>query len=380
MAPLALGLLAALLALPAHAEPSHGALRTRLGPPSAPHSMRGVDAKRSGQSASVLGAEPRVGRRLRVALGVGRGVVALADGGFFLVHPSPRASRFDARGKQLYTIKLHAEASSPPVVTSAGSFAFAAGGELYLVDPSGRLRSRTALGEGDPSVRSILPTRDGGVLLTSYGALIKVSAFGELLFRRSLADAPVELLETPSGVLSVTTQGHVFRLDAAGGVTRLGDLGGSALAAAVSAAGDFLFARTGPHRLGIFDLHAHRLRGAVDDASLGLDGPVLYSQGGVAHAFTTDGLVVRYDTEGNELQRVAFDPGARKAPGPEQALLLGDGRLLLAREGADIAVVSQSGEVGVIASSACPDPVGLYAAGARAVLLACRSGNVLGLE
>ena len=77
---------------------------------------------------------------------------------------------------------------------------------------------------------------------------------------------------------------------------------------------------------------------------------------------------------------VPFDPGARKAPGHDDTLLLQDGRVLIARAGADVAVVGTSGEVSTVASSACPDPVGLFAAGGRAVLLACRSGNMLRLE
>ena len=139
-------------------------------------------------------------------------------------------------------------------------------------------------------------------------------------------------------------------------------------------------ARTGNHRLVGFDLGEHRLRASVEDATLDLDGPVLLSKDQLTQAFTTDGLLVRYRADGSEAQRVPIDPGARKAPGFDDALLLSDGRLLVARAGADTALVSPSGEVSTIAGSACPDPVGLYAAGPRAVLLACRSGNMLRIE
>ena len=72
-----------------------------------------------------------------------------------------------------------------------------------------------------------------------------------------------------------------------------------------------------------------------------------------------------------------MDSGARKAPGPDDALLLSDGRLLLARAGADAVVVTPNGEVSTISGSACPDPIGLFAASPRSVLIACRSGNLL---
>ena len=366
--------------LSAQAERGQEALRARVGPPSAPHAMRRVDARRSGQSATHLSREPHVERRLRVALGVGRGLVTLADGGFFIVHVSPRASRFDAQGKLLYSVKLPAEPSSAPVVTSAGFFAFSAGGELHVIDEHGRQRARTALGENDPSVRSILATRDGGVLLTSYGTLIKVSAFGDVVWRRATSEGPFELLETRAGVLCVTLPGNVYRLDAAGRLLKLGELGGSAGSVTATAEGDQLLARTGSHRLVSFDLREHRLRSSIEDTTLDLDGPVLQSADRLAQVFTNDGLLVRYRPDGSEAQRIPVDPGSRKAPDPDEVLLLADGRLLIARDGMDVAIVTPAGEVSTIPSSACPDPVGIFAAGPKAVLLACRSGNMLRIE
>lgn len=368
------------LSAQAQAERDHSGLRMRVGPPAAPHAMRRVDGRRSSQSATRLSEHPHVERRLRVALGVGRGLVTLPDGGFFIVHQSPRASRFDAQGKLLYSLKLQAEPSSAPVVTSQGWFAFAAGGELYLADDRGKVRARTALGENDPSVRSILATRDGGVLLTSYGFLIKVSAFGEVVWRRAMSEGPFELLETSAGVLCVTLVGGVYRLDAAGRFNKLGELGGSASAVTASADGAQLLARTGSHRLLNFDLRERRLRASIEDATLDLDGPVLQSADRLAQVFTNDGLLVRYRPDGSEAQRIPVDPGSRKAPDADEALLLADGRLLIARDGMDVALVTPSGEVSSIVSSACPDPLGIYAAGPKAVLLACRSGNMLRIE
>jgi hypothetical protein len=368
------------IAAPAAAEHDHSGLRAHVGPPNAPHGMRRVDGRRSSQSATLLGEHPRVARRLRVALGIGRGLVTLPDGGFFAVHQSPRASRFDAQGKLLFSLKLSAEPSSAPVVTSAGWFAFAAGGELHLADDQGRIRHRAALGDADPSVRSILATRDGGVLLTSYGQLIKVSAFGEVVWRRSTSEGPFELLETPAGTLCVTLQGNVYRVDAAGRLLKLGELGGNASAVTASADGERLLARTGAHRLLSFDLREHRLRGSIEDTTLDLDGPVLESSDRLAQVFTNDGLLVRYRPDGSEAQRIPVDPGSRKAPDADEALLLADGRLLIARDALDVALVTPLGEVGSIAGSACPDPLGIYAAGPKAVLLACRSGNMLRIE
>jgi hypothetical protein len=218
------------------------------------------------------------------------------------------------------------------------------------------------------------------VLLTSYGFLIKVSAFGEVIWRHSTSEGPFELLETGASALCVTLLGGVYRLDAAGRFSKLGELGGSATAVTASADGEQLLARTGTHRVLSFDLREHRLRAAVEDATLDLDGPVLESPDRLTQVFTNDGLLVRYRPDGSEAQRIPVDPGSRKAPDPDEALLLADGRLLLARDSMDVAVVTTSGEVSSIAGSACPDPVGIYAAGAQAVLLACRSGNMLRIE
>jgi hypothetical protein len=319
-----------------------------------------------------------VERRLRVAYGIGRGLVTREDGGFLVLHPSARASRFDAQGKLLYSLKLVAEAASAPVVTSGGRTAFVVGGELLLVDDRGRLRSHTPLGDADFTARSILASRDGGVVVASNGWLVKLSAFGEIVWRRASPETPLELLETEAGLWCVTAAGSMYRADGAGRLNKIGEL--SATTHAITTAGSILLARTGNHRLVSFDFAERRQRASVEDATLDLDGPVLLGKDLLAQAFTNDGLLVRYRADGSEAQRVPFDPGARKAPGHDDTLLLEDGRLLIARAGADITIVGVNGEVSTIASSACPDPVGLFAAGPRAVLLACRSGNMLRIE
>lgn len=371
---------ASVLAAAAHGEWSHAGLRAHVGPPSAPHAMPGGDAERSHRPATTLGSTPRVERRLRVAYGVGRGLVTREDGGFLVLHPTARASRFDAQGKLLGTLKLSAEPASAPVVTSGGSTAFVAGGELQMVDGRGHLRAHTALGDADFNARSILATRDGGVVVASNSSIVKVSAFGDVVWRRPSPETTLELLETAGSLWYVTAPGSVYRIDDAGRSSKLGELGATAHAVTSGNGGRTLLARTGSHRLVSFDLGEHRLRASVEDATLELDGPVLLSREELSHAFTSDGLLVRYRADGSEVQRVPIDPGARKAPGFDDALLLSDGRLLMARAGADVAVVSPGGEVSSIPSSACPDPLGLYAAGPRAVLLACRSGNMLRLE
>lgn len=368
------------LAAAAHADEwSHAGLRESLGPPRAPHAMPGGDATRSRRPATNLAATPRVERRLRVAYGVGRGLVTREDGGFLVLHPTARASRFDAQGKLLYSLKLAAEAASAPVITSGGSSAFVTAGELQIVDDHGHVRSRTALGDADFNARSILASRDGGVVVASNSLLVKVSAFGDLVWRKTTPETTLDVLETADGLWYVTAPGSVYRVDGAGRLSKLGELGATTHAV-TTGGGPTLLARTGNHRLVTFDFSEHRLRASVEDATLGLDGPVLLSQDQLSQAFTGDGLLVRYRADGSEAQRIPIDPGARKAPGADDALLLSDGRLLMARAGADVAVVSTSGEVSAIPNSACPDPLGLFAAGPRALLLACRSGNMLRLE
>jgi hypothetical protein len=341
--------------------------------------MPGVDGSRSRHASTTLSTQPRVERRLRAAYGVGRGLVAFADGSVFVLHPAARASRFDAHGKLLYSLKLSGEPASAPVVTSGDHTGFVVGGELVVFDALGRPRSHTPLGDADFGARSILATTDGGVAVASTGLIVKLGAAGDVTWTRSISETPLELLETSAGLLCVTSPGSVYRLDGAGRLGKLGELGSNA-SAVTAGRGEQLLARTGNHRLASFDFKEHRLRASVEDATLEMDGPVLIGADQLAHVFTSDGLLVRYRADGSEAQRVPIDPGARKAPGNDDALLLADGRLLVARTGADIAVVSTNGEVSTIAGSACPDPVGLFPAGPRAALLACRSGNLLRLE
>lgn len=361
-------------------EAGGSGLRTELGPPPSPHAMPGLDTERSHRAHVTLSPTPRVERRLRIALGVGRGLVTRNDGGLFVLHQNARASRLDAQGKALWALKLSAEAASAPVVTAGGATAFVAGGELWQVDDRGSVKSRTALGDADFGARSILSQRDGSVLVASNGWLIKVSAFGQTVFRVQLPETPLDLLETAGSVLCVTAPGSVLRVDGSGRLSKLGELGATTHAVTAARSAEQLLARTGNHRVVSFDLTEHRLRASIEDATLELDGPVLLSSENIAQVFTSDGLLVRYRSDGSEAERVPVDPGARKPPGPDDALLLEDGRLLLARAAADTALVSTSGEVSTIAGSACPDPIGLYAAGPRAVLLACRSGNTFRIE
>lgn len=366
--------------LAGHADWSHAGLRETLGPSRAPHAMPGGDATRSHRPVTTLTPTPRVERRLRVAYGIGRGLVTRDDGGFLVLHPTARASRFDAQGKLLYSLKLAAEAASAPVVTSSGSCAFVTGGELQIVDDHGHVRSHTALGDADFNARSILASRDGGVVVASNGLLVKVSAFGDIVWRKPSPETTLELVETAGGLWYVTAPGSVYRVDGAGRLSKIGELGGTTQAVTTGVGEQTLLARTGNHRLVLFDFAQHRLRAAVEDATLDLDGPVLSSRDQLSQAFAGDGLLVRYHADGSEAQRVPIDPGARKAPGTDDALLLSDGRMLVARAGADLAVVSANGEVSTIPNSACPDPLGLFAAGPRALLLACRSGNMIRIE
>ncbi|RYZ08959.1 MAG: hypothetical protein EOO73_06610 [Myxococcales bacterium] len=363
-----------------HAEWGHGGLRETLGPPRAPYAMPGVDSRRSHHGAVTLAAAPRVSRRLRVAYGIGRGLVTQPDGGFLVLHPTPRASWFDAHGKLLSSLKLAAEPASAPVVTSSGRVAFVSGGALALVDERGSVRAETPLGDADFTARSILATRDGGVVVASSSWMVKLSASGDIVFRRSLPESPLDLLETSAGLFYVSALGSVLQLDSAGRLSKLGELGGVASASSVAADARLLQVRSGSHRLVSFDLVSRRVVSSVEDATLALDGPVLLGAERLAHAFSSDGLLVRYRADGSEAQRVPFDPGARKAPGSEDAVLLADERLLVARAGADVAIITPAGEVSTVPGSACPDPLGLLPAGPRAVLLACRSGNVLRLE
>lgn len=362
------------------AQQSPRGLRTSLGPANAPHAMPGVDSQRSRRSSAVLSRAPRVEGRFRLAYGIGRGLVTRTDGGFFVLHQGPRASSYDVHGKLLYSLKLAAEPTSAPVMTSDAAIAFVVAGELVMVDAYGQVRARVALGDPDFNARSILSLQDGSVALASSSALLKVSAFGELVWRRSLSETPLELLETQAGLVCVSALGSVYRVDGAGRLNKLGDLGGPVQAVTASRGGHALLARSGSHRLVMFDLDQRRAKGLVEELALELDGPVLVGEGELAQAFTIDGLLPRYQADGSEAQRVPFDPGARRAPAPDEALQLGDGRLLIARAGADVAVVTPAGEVATVAGSGCPDPVGLFAAGPQAVLFACRSGNMLRLE
>jgi len=375
-----LGVALAALSSFVRAELSHAGGRQSVGPPRGAHAMPAVDSLRSRHPASQLAQTPKVERRLRVAYGIGRGLITDDAGNVLVLHASARASRFDAQGTLLYSLKLPSEPRSAPIVTSNGSSAFVAAGALDLIDSGGRFSSHALLGDADFTARSILAAADGGVVVASTAQVVKLSAYGDLVWRKAIAETPLELLETSVGLLCVTVPGSIYRFDDSGRTLKLGDLGAAVQAVTASPEGATLLARTGSHRLVTFDLRERRALVTVEDAALEFDGPVLFGADRSVQAFTADGLLVRYRADGSESQRVPIDPGARKAPSDDDVLALADGRLGIARAGADVVLVTPTGEVASIPGSACPDPVGLFGLGPRAVLLACRSGNLLRLE
>jgi hypothetical protein len=355
-------------------------VRVELGPPPAQHAMPGVNARRSRLSPVRLSGTPRVASRLRVAYGIGRGLAVRDDSSLVIAHPNARCSSFDAGGKMLYSHKLPAEPAFAPVITASAGAALISRGTLWVLDTDGSVRFRSELGSDELDVHAVLAAQDGSVLVSAQRSLYKVSAFGKLEWHVPTGEALKELLEADRQWLASSESGKVFNIEAGGRLRRLGDLGAPLGSVSLSEDGKLLAARSGQHRIATLVPASGVARIVSDDPALLLDGPLMFALDHGLLGFTSDGLLVRWSKDGSEAQRVPVDPSARRAPAPELVLQLLDGRVLVARAGADTLVVTPGGEVTAVGGSGCPDPIGLYAFAKNSLLLACRSGNLLTIE
>src|SRR5438105_4212432 len=100
----------------------------------------GIDARNSNRAGSDFPAAPQITFRTRLAGGIGQAPASNAQGDLIVVHSEPRLSQLDARGRTLWSERLTSEASSAPVLTSAGAILIVTrDGDVSLYSGSGKL-------------------------------------------------------------------------------------------------------------------------------------------------------------------------------------------------------------------------------------------------
>ena len=140
------------------------AARGRWSRRSALAACEGLDASNGNRARSRFPAAPQLTFRTRLAGGIGQAPASDAQGNLIVVHGEPRLSKLDAKGRTLWSERLASEASSAPVLTSAGSILIVTrDGEALFYSSSGKLQAKRALPLSDPRRRSLtIPTGNGG--------------------------------------------------------------------------------------------------------------------------------------------------------------------------------------------------------------------------
>jgi hypothetical protein len=358
------------------------------GAPAGAAPMARLDAARSGRSATALPQKPRILWRQRVATGIDRSIAVDARGRSVAISAGGQLTQLDARGATEWTRRIGTAApAADPVLLSGGArIVVTLAGEVVAVAASGKPAwSRQLPGAERAAAADPLPMKDGGVVVARHAHVVWLDAGGALRDEASL-DEPVRwLLGLARDLVLVGASGQAYLWKPPGLPRRAGGLGGRP-SGGVALAGRSLLAVVDAGRLVELELDSGTRHARVAHGQPGLEGPPALLRSGETRTATRDGVLLGHDARGAETGRIALEPSA--APGDAGAIRAteaasapalvcdGDGRVAFARPGLDAGVVLPSGEVVSVEGAACPDPVALVPAGAKRMLLACRSGRI----
>jgi hypothetical protein len=357
-----------------------------VGDPPGAAPMEGVDAARSGRARAPLPRRPRVLWRARVPGSVDAPLLVDAQGNVLAFGNPPHLSQLDVRGQLLWSARLSMTPASAVLTSDGSRVVLGTLGQLAYFDAKGNVTSRQTLRL--PVIGSLahpLPLDDGGLALAVGGAVLRLDAGGEVVARSVVDDDVRTLLRDRAALLLVTARGDVLEWKPPHEPVARGSFGGKVDGAALSAPGRVL-AVVDRTRLIELKLATGTRHVRFPDGPLILRGPPAIAPASASRVASVDGLLLGHDASGRETLRVPLEPtalgpadaGAAGLPGRAAPPLLTDaeGRVAFVRAGLDAGVVSSDGEMASAAGAACSDPVALAPAGARRMLVACRSGLI----
>lgn len=363
-------------ALAAHADAVRpGAAASLTLRAAAPHPVLRGDNQRTGRAPGFpAGLDPLW--KFQIKGGVD--LPAVAAGGVVVVASAAgQLVNLDAAsGKELRRVALPGAPALGPLLTPRGDrVVITAGGEALGYTSSGGLRFRRSLPARPRDLRAApLALASGGVVVAAGTALLWLDGEGRLQEQAQLPEAPVgALVESPQGVLAVTTGGRVFRWAPPEPPTQVGGLGGSPTSTA-ALAGRSLVASVDGSRVVFFDLFAGAV-GVTVSSSAALVGPPSVGVGGEIWVTTAGGLLLALSPEGRELERASILGGGTEWDGAGDVMLVAEGgKVAFARPSGEVAVWSREGEISS-EQRACGDPIGLISDGDR-LIVTCRDGTV----
>jgi len=380
-----LAFVCSLSSAPSSARDAQRVQRVTVGRGAGLASCEGIDASNGNHARGNFPVAPQLAFRTRVAGGIGQAPASDAHGHLIIVHSEPRLSQLDAQGRVLWSERLTSEASSAPVLTSAGEILVVTrDGNVSLYSALGQLQAKHPLPLTDPRRRTLtIPTGNGGAWLSSGSELLELDERGALLRKLHAGGNISSIAEVHGLLVAVTDGGSVQVARATGELSSVGSFGGSVPEGA-AVAGDQAFAIVDGHKWCALDLKTGQTALLGSEQSLTVSGPVALLEAPSAALVVGGGFVSVRAKDGSESARVPlnltgqpFEPGRAFRP----ALVISDARGALAavQGGNDAVVLEPGGNALRIDETSCVDPFRPTPT-AFGIVFACRSGQLFGLS
>ena len=385
------GLLASCLAL--LSTPSRSSARDAqriqrivVGPGAALAACEGLDASNGNQARIRFPAAPELVFRTRLTGGIGQAPASDAQGNLIVAHAEPRLSKLDTKGRTLWSERLTSEASSAPVLTSAGAILIVTrDGEALFYSSDGKLRAKRALPLSDPRRRSLtIPTGSGGALLASGRDLLELDERGAIVRQLHASSALSTIAEDSAGLVLIGENGSVQVARTTGDLEQIGSFAGKVPEGAAVSAGK-VFAIVDGYKWCALDLTTGKVATLASEPGLALTGPVALLGAQSAALIADGGFVSMRGKDGAESARIAlsaagqaFDPALR---GLRPALAVADqqGAIAAVRSGNDVLVLRAGGNALRLDDTSCLDPFRPTPT-PSGIVFACRSGQLFGVS
>lgn len=358
----------------------------RWGAPRGASAMTRLDAARSGRTPRLPRA-PRLAWRRRLGGTLSPGLRVDASRHVIVATTDGELAELGPEGQSLWTRRLAAAVASEIALTTDGlRAALCADGVVRALDARGREVWTRALGAPGNDGADLLPTADGGLVLSWTPArnhLTRLDASGNVMWQVRVSGRIVGSAASAHEIAFLASDGGILSARGSAPPRPVGAL------------------EEGPGRPLIV---GRTLYAVVGDAIESFD----FIKGASARFAALDGVVVSEPlaaTRGGEL--VALGPdrwltwgrdGASKGqhtlperpqvsgsalePGESGVRWLLDdaGSVALQRSGNDVLLAVRDQEPVVVTSSGCPDPIALEPLGPGALLVACRTGLLLAFD
>jgi len=384
------GLLASgigLASAPTSARDAQRVQRVTVGRGAGLATCEGIDSSNDNRARSDFPAAPQVSFRTRLAGGIGQAPVSDALGNLIVVHSEPRLSQLDAKGRTLWSERLASEASSAPVLTSAGAILIVTrDGDVSLYSGAGKLQAKRGLPLSDPRRHTLtIPTDNGGALIASGGELLELDERGALVRKLHASGNLTTIAQANGELVAVSDNGTVQLARATGELDRLGNFGGNVQDGAAVAAGR-VFAIVDGHRWCALDMKTGRVETLGNDSNLSFTGPVALLDAPSAALVVGGGFISMRGQDGSETARVALnastqgiEPATLRTFRP--ALVVSDqrGALAAVQGGTDALVLRPGGDALRLDDTSCLDPFRPTPT-KNGIVLACRSGQLFGVS